>query len=129
MARSQRQRLGDHYETLALNFLREAGLGLIARNYSFRTGEIDLIMREDNVIVFTEVRYRGHSGFGSAAATVTHAKQQRIFRTAEHFVQTHRETQESPLRFDVIAIDRDRNSTCPDSDRIQWLRDAFRPGM
>ena len=127
MARSQRQQLGDQYETLALEFLCAAGLSPIARNYSSRTGEIDLIMREDDVIVFTEVRYRTGSGFGTAAATVTPAKQRKIFRTAEHFVQTHREAQHSPLRFDVIAIDRDGNSTGPESDHIQWLRDAFRP--
>jgi len=131
MARSQRQQVGDRYETLALKFLCDAGLELVTRNYSCRVGELDLVMRERDVIVFTEVRYRGTTRFSSAAATITPMKQQRIVRTAEYFVLHHREFQDSALRFDVVAIDQAGASTdrnCSNS-HIQWLRDAFRPGF
>jgi uncharacterized protein (TIGR00252 family) len=73
-----RREAGDAAEQAALDYLREHGLKLIARNYSCRGGEIDLVMLERNVLTLVEVRLRGDARFGGAAASVTARKQQRI---------------------------------------------------
>ena len=101
-------------------YLRLRGLRLIERNYATRLGEIDLIMRDRKLLVFVEVRYRSHATFGSPAATVTTAKQQRLVRTAKAFCYRHKKYRNFACRFDVISI------TKPNyRPQIDWIRDAF----
>ena len=106
---------GDHYEKIAGDYLRLQGLSLITSNYRSRYGEIDLIMRDKNVLVFVEVRYRRNSSFGGAAMSVTPDKQRRIALTALQFLQKNKKTNHH-CRFDVIAV----------SEReTQWIKSAF----
>ena len=116
---------GRHTEQLALNHLKSAGLGLIARNFSCKVGEIDLIMRDHstlqrNILVFIEVRYRRSNSHGGAAASVTHVKRQRLARTAKRFLQSHRRYARWPCRFDVIAIEGELENPA-----IHWIQAAF----
>ncbi|WP_456407460.1 YraN family protein [Thiolapillus sp.] len=106
---------GEAAEALACRWLQAQGLVLNEQNYRCKQGEIDLIMRDGETLVFIEVRYRGHSGFGSAVDSVTPAKQQKLLRTAEHYLQRLRHT--PACRFDIIGIDREH--------RIQWIRNAL----
>ena len=116
------KKLGDCYENLALVLLRDAGLKLLARNYRCRFGEIDIIARDGNTLVFVEVRARSSSRFASAAASVDARKQQRLRRTALHFLQRHPQPDTTPCRFDVIAFE-PRQSAATIAPR--WIRSAF----
>ncbi len=108
-------RRGEAAEARALEWLRRRGLEPVARNYRCRGGEIDLVMRDGETLVFVEVRYRSHRGFGTAAESVDARKQQRLRRAASHYLQ--RLPSPPPCRFDIVGIDAD--------ERIDWIRNAF----
>ncbi|ASP40435.1 YraN family protein [Bacterioplanes sanyensis] len=108
---------GQAIERQAERFLRQQGLKPVTRNYQIRGGEIDLIMLHGEVLVFIEVRYRKHSDYGSGAESVTASKQQRLRRTAEHYLlQNHPSTPD--CRFDVV-------SASGDPIEFEWLQNAF----
>jgi putative endonuclease len=107
---------GKLAEALAADYLQGRGLRLLARNYSCRLGEIDLILADGPVLVFVEVRLRRNPGFGGAAASITAAKRQRILRAARHYLSGK---PEPPCRFDVVLLD------ALAADRIEWIKDAF----
>jgi putative endonuclease len=112
---------GEAAERFAETFLNEKGLHLIAKNYRCKLGEIDLIMRDGEVIVFIEVRLRSNRFFASAAETVTHAKQQRLIRTADVYLQQHQQSNAVRCRFDVIALDQSSRGNY----HTEWIRNAF----
>ena len=103
-------------EKQALAYLQEQGLSLICRNYYCRFGEIDLIMRDQDTLVFIEVRYRKNNDFGGALASITKRKQDKIVKTAKHYLAQL--DNEPYCRFDAIAID--QQSLSP-----QWIQNAF----
>ncbi|KTD34480.1 hypothetical protein Lmor_1877 [Legionella moravica] len=105
-------------EQKALKYLLEQGLKLVCQNYYCRSGEIDLIMREGNYLVFIEVRCRSNIKFGDGFASVTYAKRQKIIRTTSHYLLKHKIQERNPIRFDVISID-------GSSGDITWIKDAF----
>lgn len=109
---------GQHYEDRALRYLQQQGLHLVFRNYRCRRGEIDLIMRQHDCLVFIEVRYRASTAFGGAAASVTRGKQQRLWLAAQYFMQSQGINEaDQACRFDVIAFDGEE--TC------QWYINAI----
>ncbi len=114
------QNSGTRYEDFALACAERVGLKLVARNYTSRHGEIDLILRDGEVIVFAEVRYRRSSRYGGAAASVGSMKRRRLITTASLFLQARPEFASRPCRFDVFAISGDS-----DAPEIEWHRDAF----
>ncbi len=102
-ARRQQAALrGQQAEARALAYLQQQGMQLIERNFTCRFGEIDLIMREQQTVVFVEVRQRSSAQFGGAAASVTAAKQGKLWRTAEVFLRRYGKP--PSCRFDLIAI-------------------------
>jgi putative endonuclease len=107
---------GAAAEALAADFLIARGLTIVERNFRCRTGEIDLIARERETLVFVEVRLRRSAAFGGAAASITTAKRQRIARAARFYLGTL--GQEPPCRFDAILLD------ALDAQRIEWLVDV-----
>lgn len=124
MGRLDRQSLGNTKEQEALRFLRDRGLEPIARNFRSRFGEIDLVMCDNDCLVFIEVRYRRAGRFGSAAESVDHRKQERLILAAQLFLRSRPRYAHWPLRFDVVAID----GAATETDTLEWIRDAFRPG-
>ena len=78
--------VGDDYEARAAGWLQGRGLQLLARNFRARTGEIDIVARDAEHLVFLEVRARSNRCFASAAGSVDRRKQQRIVRTAQAFL-------------------------------------------
>lgn len=110
---------GTQVETAVCGYLQKQGLRLITRNYHSRSGEIDLIMQDGMMLVFVEVRYRRHSQFGSALESVDRAKQSRIIRTAEAFLQSHRQRYQG-CRFDVVGV-----SPASTGYHMQWIQNAF----
>lgn len=111
---------GDAFEQRACAELERAGLQLLARNYNTRHGELDLVMRERDTIVFVEVRYRVRAGHGDAAASITRSKQDKLIRTARLWLVAHPQHAQRPCRFDVVSYDGDGAST-----QMHWLRGAF----
>lgn len=111
---------GRWAERVARDYLTARGLKILESNYRFKGGEIDLIMRDGETIVFVEVRYRRTSRFGGGAETITRSKRQRVIATARHYLQHTAGVSESPCRFDVVAISND----APEHD-VEWIPDAF----
>lgn len=107
---------GNAAESLAAAWLERRGLRIVTRNYNCRSGEIDLIAKDGDTLVFVEVRRRRSYAFGGAAESVNRAKQTRILSAARHYLMNK---PEQPCRFDVIVLD------ALDADAIEWLRDAF----
>jgi putative endonuclease len=116
------RKIGKLAEDDACRYLQRRGLKLVARNYHCRCGEIDLIMKEAETLVFVEVRYRRSAEFGSGAETVTRAKQCKIAHTASYFLQENRHHAGSAARFDVISCSPGRGECT-----VNWIRDAFHP--
>ena len=113
---------GAAAERLAGAWLRRQGLRALDANYRCRAGEIDLVMRDRNTLVFVEVRYRGSDAFGSGAESVNRAKQRRIIKAASRYLQQHPQWTHRVCRFDVVSLS--GNEGNPD---IEWIRHAFEP--
>jgi putative endonuclease len=111
---------GDVFELRACAELERAGLKLLARNYTTRYGELDLVMREGKTIVFVEVRHRRNAAYGDAAASVTASKQAKLIKAAGLWLAAHTEWAHSDCRFDVIAY-----NGPADVARMIWLRNGF----
>ena len=109
---------GGQWEQVALEWLQGKGWRLVERNYHCRLGEIDLIMRDADVLVFVEVRYRKSAGFGSAVESVDRRKQQKLLLAARHYLRQWSGA-EPVCRFDVVAISGAGGSA------IEWSEDAF----
>ncbi len=107
-------------ETFAAKYLKHQGLKLLQKNYNTRLGEIDLIMRDEQTLVFVEVKYRARNDWAHAAETVTKSKQQKIIRTAQLYLQRQQLSDQVDLRFDVVAIDQHLND-----NQVTWLKHAF----
>ena len=112
--RTPRQVAGADGEARALAHLQQHGLVLVEQNFLCKVGEIDLVMRERQTIVFIEVRTRADARHGSAADSVTPAKQRRLLLTAQRYLQRFRLP--PACRFDVVAID---------GDTLTWLKNAI----
>ncbi|MBX2823259.1 MAG: YraN family protein [Gammaproteobacteria bacterium] len=110
--------LGADAERFARQWLEQHGLTFVENNYSCRYGELDLIMQEDDEIVFVEVRLRQHESFGSATDSVQPAKQQKLIRTATHYLQA-RNLEDRSARIDVLGLHAIR------ADAVEWIRDAI----
>jgi len=111
---SPKQSQGRDWEQTALRYLKRQGLSFIEANFTCKGGEIDLIMRDGDSIVFVEVRQRANKQHGGAAASITPAKIRRLVRAAQVYLL--RFPRVPPCRFDVIAID---------GDHLAWLRNAI----
>ena len=73
---------GSRYEKLAARYLEQKGMDILELNYRCRTGEIDIIARDGEYLVFVEVKYRSGASFGDPSEAVTAKKQERIRKTA-----------------------------------------------
>jgi putative endonuclease len=113
---TERRATGDHFEGAALSYLQQRGLRLVRANFLCRHGEIDLVMRDGDTLVFVEVRYRRGHRFGGAAASVTVAKQRKLVSAAHLWLAWHPADTRRPCRFDVVAFE---------GDDIAWIRGAF----
>ncbi len=114
--------VGNHYEERAARWLQAQGLQLLQRNFRRKTGEIDIIARDGDHLVFIEVRSRSNPRYTGAAASIDRRKRQRIARTAQLYLQQYPDAGKLPCRFDVVAFE-PRQS--PAAEDINWIRGAF----
>ena len=110
---------GKHGEELAVRYLEEQGYAIIERNYRLRIGEIDIIARDGEVLVFIEVKTRRSNRFGSPFEAVDFRKQQQIIRVARMYLARHG-CENCAVRFDVVAV-------CFDGEApiVELLKNAF----
>jgi putative endonuclease len=95
--------LGVRGERIAAAYLTDAGLRLLDRNWRCRDGELDIVAREDDALVFCEVKTRRATGFGHPVEAVTPDKQRRLRTLAQRWLATHDE-HAPDLRFDVVGV-------------------------
>lgn len=114
---SDRSAAGAHAEQLAAQFLQQRGLKLLQQNYRCRFGEIDLILRDGDTLVFAEVRLRSRGDFGGAAASIGAAKRGKLVRAAQHYLASLARV--PPCRFDAVLLQ------ARDGSDIEWVKDAF----
>lgn len=113
-SKSTTSQSGQQAEDLALDYLTKQGLHLVEKNFRCRQGEIDLIMRHGESLVFVEVRKRASSSFGGAAASITASKQAKLVNAAQHYLLSCQRT--PPCRFDAIAIE---------GEKVIWLQNII----
>lgn len=101
-----KRKIGADYEDQAALYLQQKGFRIIQRNYRCHIGEIDIIARDGEYLVFVEVKYRQTDSFGTGEFHVDKRKQHTIYRVAQQFlIWNYPEAVLPPCRFDVIAID------------------------
>jgi putative endonuclease len=116
-------RTGQLAESAARRFLEAHGLRIVAQNWRWRGGEIDLVALDGTTLAIVEVRYRERPGLVDPAATVTAAKRRRLLNATARFLQERPAFRDHALRFDVMAL-----TGRLDGPRCDWIRGAFDAG-
>ena len=115
----QRREVGQKGEKMALRFLKKSGYRIIERNYVCKMGEMDIVAKEKDTVVFVEVKTRTSNAFGPPQLAVNPTKQMQLSKVALYFLK-ERELEEVKARFDVVAI-----LLGPRGEKIELIRDAF----
>lgn len=127
-----RAELGQWAEQQALNFLLQHGYNKIVQNFHSRYGEIDIIAKKYDQLLFIEVKARAVNAIAPAHAVVSILKQRKISQTALYFLQLHPEYAECYCRFDVLSFDFKRKFSQSEkidfqdlNYELQWIENAF----
>ena len=115
--------IGSYGEDLAIDYLKNKGYTIVARNFRNRNGEIDLICKYLDIIIFIEVKSRYSYHFGLPRESVTYFKQKKIIYISKYFLYKYKLLNYN-CRFDVIEIYFNKNNN---SYFIEHIKDAFRP--
>ncbi|MEA2108862.1 MAG: YraN family protein [Pseudomonadota bacterium] len=115
----QRQTLGKWGESQAADYLQSHGLRIICRNYRCPLGEIDIIARDSDCLVFCEVKTRSSKEYGLPQEAVAWTKQHKIAKVASWYLGNQEVTMD--IRFDVVAITKSPTG----KPEIEWLPAAF----
>ncbi|NLM40609.1 MAG: YraN family protein [Firmicutes bacterium] len=110
---------GAHYEEAACRYLEERGLTLLEKNFRTRCGEIDLVMRDRDTLVFIEVKFRASASHGGPLEAVTASKQRRIKRTALFYLSQAKVYYDA-VRFDVLGMTKANRDL-----EFIWVKGAF----
>lgn len=107
---------GSHYETMAAEYLKNKGYKIITQNFFSKNGEIDIIAKDTDTLVFCEVKYRSNARYGLPEEAVDYRKQDKIRKTAAYYLYRNNFPVETRVRFDVIAVL---------GEKITHIEDAF----
>lgn len=110
------RRTGSVKEQLAADYLTQQGMQIVERNFRGRQGEIDIIGYHKGYLVFVEVKYRSSTVKGTALEAVNAGKQKQICKVADYYRYLHKVSDNSPIRYDVVAIQ---------GESITWIPNAF----
>ena len=116
---NKRQQFGKESEALAVRHLKKNGYKILEQNYRNKLGEIDIIAKDNGVLVFVEVKARKTIYYGDPKWAVTPKKQRKISMVALYYLKTKKQTQVK-ARFDVVAL-----SLAKDNPRIEIIKNAF----
>ncbi|MDX1552303.1 MAG: YraN family protein [Marinobacter sp.] len=119
-AQQSRKSTGNHAEGVAARYLMSRGVHILERNVFSRGGEIDLVGRDSETLVFFEVRFRGAGSLVGAAESITPTKQKRLIRAASFYLHKHG-LWNAFSRIDVVAIAPGESTKY----RIQWIKNAI----
>ena len=115
---------GEDAEAACSRYLKSQGLKLLSTNFSCRLGEIDIIMLDKNMLVFVEVRFRKNNNFGDGLESITAAKQRKLRRTAELYLQQN--SQYENARFDVVSMSKSTQTRLGGQQyTFDWISNAF----
>lgn len=120
-AKNEHLIVGAEIEKKASQWLQQQGLTQLYCNYSCRVGEIDIIMLDQQQLVFVEVRYRKRGHFGDGAESVDWRKQKKLIKAASQFLLEYPEQAHRNCRFDVLAAQGSNDATL----QWSWISDAF----
>ena len=109
--------IGDLAEERARAYLQQQGMVWVCSNYRCPQGEIDLVMRDLETLVFVEVRFRSHPGYGESVETVVWRKQHRLIKAAWHYLLEINALEKVNARFDVLGLAAD--------GEIYWIQNAI----
>jgi putative endonuclease len=110
--------VGRRAETLAQEELRARGYAIVEANWRGSSGELDIVARDGDYLVFVEVRCRRGEDFGDPVESIDPAKRAAVLRTARAYVQAH-DAEDVPVRFDVVTVSGEA------LDRVTLYADAF----
>jgi putative endonuclease len=116
----QRHQFGKFAEEQVSNYLQQHGLQLVVSNYSCKLGEIDIIMRDQDCLVFVEVRARVNQDFLMSLESVNRSKQHKIINTATYYLQSVGLLNKMFCRFDVVVVQQQE-----DELKFHWVKNAF----
>lgn len=122
VAPANRRETGLAQEDRAARYLEQQGLQLIERNFNCRVGEIDLIMKDGDTLVFVEVRYRTRTDFMDPVTSVNYRKQKKLLRSAATYLKYRGLTDRVPCRIDVLGIRRNADHA---EGEFHWIKDAI----
>lgn len=115
----QKKELGKKGEEIALRFLKKRGYRIIERNYVCKMGEMDIIAKEKDTLVFVEVKARTSTTFGPPQLAVNSSKQRQLSKVALNFLK-EKQIEDMKARFDVVAI-----LLVPKGEEVELIKDAF----
>lgn len=117
--------IGKAAESAARSYLRQQGLACLQQNFRCRLGEIDLVMQDQDCLVFVEVRFRRQGQHGDGAESITHSKRQKLIRCAAFYLRTRRISSHQVCRFDVVSVGQGLQPNKAGYE-FEWIRSAFR---
>lgn len=99
-----KRKTGASYEETACEFLHRNGMRIVEQNYTTKLGEIDIIARDKDYLVFVEVKYRASDKYGGAFFAIPLKKQRTIAKVAMIYLKAHGYKPQTPCRFDAVLI-------------------------
>ncbi|MEW5909303.1 MAG: YraN family protein [Thermodesulfobacteriota bacterium] len=114
-----RLHVGKDGESIAASFLEQHGVAILEQNYKIRLGEIDIIARDGDTILFIEVKSKKSDGYLHPKYSITNLKQKKISMVALHYLKATRQSR-CKARFDVITV-----ISGYSQPKIDWIQNAF----
>ncbi len=111
---------GKQAEELAADYLTRAGLTIIEKNFRCRLGELDLIARDKDCLVFIEVRYRRNETLMSVSETLSASKQRKLIKASQYYLANHQQYRHHVCRYDFLGITGELEKPA-----IEWIKNAF----
>lgn len=111
-----KREIGSKKEEIAVEYLKNHGVTILEKNFRNSRGEIDIIGRHENYLVFFEVKFRSSTNTGRAIEAVNFKKQQQICKVADYYRKIHNMGLNTSIRYDVVAIQ---------GEDIEWVKNAF----
>ena len=121
MKKENLRKKGAVYEDRAALFLQEKGYQILERNFYTRQGEIDIVAKDGEALVFTEVKYRKKDDYGNPLDCVGYTKQRTICKVSRVYINMNGADFDVPIRYDVIAVNDSGDGTL----NVNWLKNAF----
>ena len=112
---------GQGAETLAVDYLKQQGYQILARNYRNNSGEIDIIAQDGNTVCFVEVKMRRSTAFGMPAEAVMKWKMRKLIQVAGYYLKAKKLT-DAKARFDVVAVREEDGGIV----KVDLFKNAFR---